>query len=305
MKKSHVSARILLSASILLLIASCGGGNEENQTSDTQVENVPETSPPETSPPESEAPAESTPVEADLPFLSIEGYGTVRDCYDEEGDNAVISMNCDDLHLGQIISTRNSLQVDPDEGDPEVWYEAVLEACADDFNQFTGDDTENANSRWILWALIEGDVSDGVDVSCTVEDAKGDLWAGTAEAITGSYFGIEVGDCLDFPTATSNALEIDCAEPHEGEMYIVDERVLDEDPSVPYPTEDEWDSIATLICDGPFEDYTGYSASDENVNLSYSYVFGLEEDWYDVDSRLLSCAVVSYDGTLLEGSTRK
>jgi hypothetical protein len=34
-------------------------------------------------------------------------------------------------------------------------------------------------------------------------------------------------------------------------------------------------------------------------------VFGLEEDWYDVDSRLLSCVVVSYDGTLLEGSTRK
>ena len=305
MKKSHVRSRILLSASILLLIASCGGSDVANQTSDTQVENVPETSPPETSPPESEAPAESTPVEADLPFLSIEGYGTARDCYDEEGDNAVISMNCDDLHLGQIISTRNSLQVDPDEGDPEVWYEAVVEACADDFKQFTGDDSEDAESRWILWALIEGDVSDGVYVSCTVEDANGDLWAGTAEAITGSYFGIEVGDCFDFPTATSNALEIDCNEPHEGEMYIVDELVLDEDPSAPYPTEDEWDGIATLICDGPFEDYTGYSASDENVNLSYSYVFGLEEDWYDVESRLLSCAVVSYDGTLLEGSTRK
>jgi hypothetical protein len=251
MKQSHVGSRILLSASILLLIASCGGSDVENQTSDTQVEDVLETSPPE-----SEAPAESTPVEVDLPFVSLEGYGTTRDCYDEEGGNAVIAMNCDDLHLGQIISTRNSLQVDPEEGDPEVWYESVLEACADDFNQFTGDDTENANSRWILWALIEGDVSDGVDVSCTVEDAKGDLWAGTAEAITGSYFGIEVGDCLDFPTATSNALEIDCAEPHEGEMYIVDERVLDEDPSVPYPTEDEWDEIATFVCDGPFEDYT-------------------------------------------------
>ena len=156
----------------------------------------------------------------------------------------------------------------------------------------------------ILWALIEGDVSDGVYVSCTVEDANGDLWAGTAEAITGSYFGIEVGDCFDFPTATSNALEIDCNEPHEGEMYIVDELVLDEDPSAPYPTEDEWDEIATFICDGPFEDYTGYSTSDENVNLSYSYVFVLEEDWYDVASRQLSCVVVSYDGTLLEGSTR-
>jgi hypothetical protein len=300
MKKNQVSAKILLSASILLLIASCGGGNEENQTSDTQVENVPKTSPPET-----EAPAESTPVEVDLPFLSIEGYGTARDCYNEEGGNAVIAMDCDDLHLGQIISTRNSLQVDSEEGDPEVWYEAAVKVCGNDFKQFTGDDSEDAESRWVLWALIEGDVSDGVYVSCTVEDANGDLWAGTAEAITGSYFGIEVGDCFDFPTATSNALEIDCNEPHEGEMYIVDELVLDEDPSAPYPTEDEWDSIATFICDGPFEDYTGYSASDENVNLIYSYVFGLEEDWYDVDSRLLSCVVVSYDGTLLEGSSRK
>jgi len=300
MKKSQMSMKILLSASVLLLIASCGGSDGENQTSDTQVQDVPETSPPE-----SEAPAESTPVEVDLPFLSIEDYGTTRDCYDEEGDNAVIAMNCDDLHLGQIISTRNSLQVDPDEGDPEVWYEAAVKVCGNDFKQFTGDDSEDAESRWVLWALIEGDVSDGVYVSCTVEDANGDLWAGTAEAITGSYFGIEVGDCFDFPTATSNALEIDCNEPHEGEMYIVDELVLDEDPSAPYPTEDEWDGIATLICDGPFEGYTGYSASDENVNLSYSYVFGLEEDWYDVDSRLLSCAVVSYDGTLLEGSTRK
>ena len=299
MKNSQGSAKILLSASILLLIASCGGSDGENQTSDTRVQDVPETSPAE-----SEAPAESTPVETDLPFLSIEGYGTNRDCYDEEGGNAVIAMNCDDLHLGQIISTGKQLQVDPAEVDPEVWYEAVLEACADDFNQFTGDDTENSDSRWILWALIEGDVSDGVYVSCTVEEANGDLWAGTAEAITGSYFGIEVGDCFDFPTATSNATKIACDDPHEGEMYIVNELVLDEDPSAPYPTEDEWDGIATFVCDGPFEDYTGYLASDENVNLIFSYVFGLEEDWYDVESRLLSCAVVSYDGTLLEGSSR-
>jgi hypothetical protein len=299
MKKSQMSMKILLSASILLLIASCGGGNEENQTSDTQVENVPETSPPET-----EAPAESTPVEADLPFLSIEGYGTTRDCYDEEEGNAVIAMNCDDLHLGQIISTRNSLQVDPEEGDPEVWYEAVLEACADDFNQFTGDDTENANSRWISRVLIDRVVSGRVHFSCTVEDAKGDLWAGTFEEAIRPYFGIEVGDCFDFPTTTSKALEIDCNEPHEGEMYIVDELVFDEDPFPPYRTEDEWDEIATFICDGPFEDYTGYSASDENVDLTYSYVFvGLK--YIDLPRRLLSCAVVSYDGTLLEGSTRK
>jgi hypothetical protein len=87
-------------------------------------------------------------------------------------------------------------------------------------------------------------------------------------------------------------------------MYIVDELVFDEDPFPPYRTEDEWDEIATFICDGPFEDYTGYSASDENVDLTYSYVFvGLK--YIDLPRRLLSCAVVSYDGTLLEGSTRK
>jgi hypothetical protein len=283
MKQSLFSMKILLSAALLLFGASCAGGGEEKQTSVTEVQDVPETSSPE-----SEAPTESTPVEVDLPFLSIEEYGTTRDCYNDEGDNAVIAMNCDDLHLGQIISTRNSVRVDPAEADPEVWYEAAVKVCGNDFKQFTGDDSEDAESRWILWVLIEGDVSDGVYVSCTVEDANGDLWAGTAEAITGSYFGIEVGDCLDFPTATSNALEIDCNEPHEGEMYIVDELVLDDDPSAPFPTEDEWDEIAAFICDGPFEDYTGYSASDEDVNLSYSYVFVLEEDWYDVESRPVS-----------------
>jgi len=298
MKKTHMSAKILLSVAILLFGASCAGGGEENKTSDTAVQDVPETSPPK-----SEAPAESTPVR-ELPFMSIEDRGTTRDCYDIEGDMAVVSQNCDALHHGQIISTGQLLLVDPAAVDQEVFYVAAVEVCANDFRRFTGDDPENADSRWILRALIEGEFSDGIYVSCTVEAANGDQWGGTAEEINGSYFGIEVGDCFNFPTTTSNALKIDCMDPHEGEMYIVDESVLDENASASYPTEEEWDAIATLICDGPFEEYTGYSASDESSALSYTFVFVLEEDWYNVENRLLSCAVVLYDGTLLEGSIR-
>ena len=297
-------SRILLSASVLLLIASCGGGNEENQTSDTQVENVPETSPPETSPPESEASAESTPVEVDLPFLSIERDGGTEDCYNEEGGIAVIAMNCDDLHLGQIISTYLYGPVDPEEGDFGV---GALARCSEYFKSFkywNGDDTENSDSRWISRVLIDRLVSGRVFIHCTVEDANGDLWAGTFEEAIRPYFGIEVGDCFDFPTATSKALEIDCNDPHEGEMYIVDEFLADEEPFPPYRTEDEWDEIATFVCEGTFMDYTGYSASDENDDLTYSYVF-VNLKTIDLPMRLLSCAVVSYDGTLLEGSTRK
>ena len=298
MKKTHVSTKILLSASILLLIASCGGGNKENQTSDTQVQDVPETSPPE-----SEAPAESTPVEVDLPFLSIESDGGTEDCYNEEGGIAVIAMNCDDLHLGEIISTYlygPVVYASPNFG------VGALARCSESFKSFkywNGDDTENSDSRWISRVLIDRLVSGRVFIHCTVEDANGDLWAGTFEEAIRPYFGIEVGDCFDFPTATSKALEIDCNDPHEGEMYIVDE-FLSSAEIDDFWNEDKWDEIATFVCEGTFMDYTGYSASDENGDLTYSYVF-VNLRTIDVPMRLLSCAVVSYDGTLLEGSTRK
>ncbi|MGA0894447.1 MAG: septum formation family protein, partial [Ilumatobacteraceae bacterium] len=190
------------------------------------------------------------------------------------------------------------------EDDPLRWRSAAIAACGRDFRTFTGYDVNSEDSSWDISVILEDDVSDTPVVSCTVVRIDREKWAGTAESITGSYLGIEVGDCFDFPTDTANAVEIDCAMPHEGEMFVVDASLAFLGESATYPTDDEWNDIASELCDSKFERYTGVDPMDPTSDLSYVFLFTLEADWVYPESRLLSCAVVMYDGTRLTDSVR-
>ena len=239
------------------------------------------------------------------PFAKVEFRTSRGDCYGVSDETIDLVSSCAELHLGEVFLSGARLYVPSGEMDAEIWYDNLLDVCGAEFEAFTGDDPEDSSSRWLLWGLLEQQEVGESIVSCTVESADGELWAGTAENVVGSYEGLEVGDCFDFPTETLDARQVDCSLPHEGEMFVVDAPVFADNESAPYPTEEEWSDLATLLCDKPFEEYTGYSPNDESVNISYSLIYTLEVDWNDVGQRLLTCAVISYDGTLLEGTWRR
>ena len=87
-------------------------------------------------------------------------------------------------------------------------------------------------------------------------------------------------------------------------LFIVDVPVRASEPDALYPTDSEWDDIASFLCENAFKAYTGVNSSDPTSDLSSNYLMSLESDCYDVESRLLSCAVVAYDGTRLTGPGR-
>ena len=130
---------------------------------------------------------------------------------------------------------------------------------------------------------------------------------GQIELPTGSYNGIGVGDCFDFPTdSDSSANRKSCSSAHEGEMFVKDyvpSSFLN--PAMPYPTDAEWLEIAYDVCDARFASYTGltiFDALDEEL-FSYTYLFTLEQDWWRTDWRSLSCAITQYyDGGTIYGS---
>ena len=140
-------------------------------------------------------------------------------------------------------------------------------------------------------------------VSCTVVNADGEKWAGSAKNFVGSYEGISVGDCLMFPTDVNDAQVINCSQPHEGEMFVEERSTGITLKTAPYPTRSEWRDIAFRICEKPFYAYTG--VTEDNEDVTYSYTYPLEEDWEVVNRRTISCIASSYTGELISYSVRR
>jgi hypothetical protein len=248
---------------------------------------------------------ESTNLETNFPVPTASTRLAIRDCYTVDQSGTSSTVECDELHDGQVFQTDVVLDgVETSEPDASVWNEAATGACGNDFAIFTGADLTRDESAYAIAVVLDTTTQNDPVVNCAVVRADEAKWAGTAESISGTYLGIEVGDCFDFPTPESNALELTCTGEHEGEMFVVDAPIGLDVPMTPYPTDAEWDVIAGSLCDVAYQSYTGYEASDEESPLSYTYLMPLEVDWPDVDGRSLSCAVVNYDGTRLVGSAK-
>jgi hypothetical protein len=122
----------------------------------------------------------------------------------------------------------------------------------------------------------------------------------------GSYDGIGVGDCFDFPTDIDpSANRKSCDVPHDAEMFVVDAVPTEFlNPAMPFPSLDEWSGFAVDFCDGPFADYTGLTI-DDAIDLEwfdYVYLATVEEDWGNLAWRGISCAVIDYFEVPLVGS---
>ena len=230
----------------------------------------------------------------------------VGDCYTVGAETVVTAIDCAQLHDGQVFFVDVELAgVDPEETDATKLFDAALPTCSPEFETFTGSALDSESSDYDLRIVITSAPGARTVVSCAVVDKKGEQWAGTAENVSGSYRGIDVGECFDYPTSTTDALELPCDQPHDAEMYLVDAALpaAQLDPAATYPTDAEWQDISSAVCLTGFTDYTGLPF-DTSTTLSFSYVYPLVTDWSDVGQRSMSCIVVEEDGTKLVGSKK-
>ena len=118
-------------------------------------------------------------------------------------------------------------------------FDAALPSCSPEFETFTGSALDSEASDYDLAIVITSAPGARTVVSCAVVDKNGEQWAGTAENVSGSYRGIDVGDCFDYPTSTTDAVELACDQPHDAEMYLLDAALpaAQLDPAAPYPTD--------------------------------------------------------------------
>ena len=230
----------------------------------------------------------------------------VGDCYTIGADNVVSAIDCAQLHDGQVIFVDVELAgISPDEPDAAKLFDAAKPSCTPEFETFTGSALGSEANDYDLAIVITSQPGARTVISCTVVDKTGAQWAGTAESVSGSYRGIGVGDCFDYPTATAAAAKLPCDSPHDAEMYLLDAPLpaAQLDPAAVYPTDAQWQDISTAVCLTGFTDYTGLPF-DTSTTLSFSYVYPLSEDWADTSKRLMSCVVIEEDGTKLVGSKK-
>ena len=225
---------------------------------------------------------------------------TVGDCYDM-GDFAQ-SIDCSELHDGQVISTSTLLDSNLlSSSDEDLWFEAIDESCIDYFESFTNVSYAYGDGPYVIDAIIKS--TSPLMIYCTVISSDGEKWTGSAEIVVGSYDSVAIGDCFDPPTETKDAIVIPCSKPHYAEMFLVNANIGLNDIYDPYPTDKEWDEIRDRICPSPFKKYTGKNIDD--VDYSMAIIFPLESDWEDIASRSISCAITSGTGKNLVGSKRK
>jgi hypothetical protein len=231
----------------------------------------------------------------------------VGDCYTIGDENVVTAIDCAQLHDGQVIFIDVELTgVSPEETDSAKLFDAATPSCTPEFATFTGKALGSETSDYDLAIVITSEPGDRTVVSCAVVSKTGAQWAGTAESVSGSYRGIGVGDCFDYPTQTTDAAKLPCDSPHDAEMYLLEAALPDaqQDPAATYPTDAEWQDISSTVCLAGFTDYTGLPF-DTSTTLSFSYVYPLAVDWSDMDKRKMSCVVIEEDGTKLVGSKKK
>lgn len=275
---------LILATTCGLLLAACGFGSSSPTTTTTTSTTSTTTT----------LPAILSLFSSNVPGLSV------GDCFDK--GSVAVQVDCVQLHDGQVIATNISLDSElSGTTSADLWNADAEDKCATNYKEFVGHEYSRVKGRFNISILITDAYS--TTVSCTVVNADGKKWAGSAKNFVGSYEGISVGDCLMFPTAVNDAQVINCSQPHEGEMFVEEKSTGITLKSAPYPTRSEWRDISFRICEKPFYAYTG--VTEDNEEVTYSFTYPLEEDWAMNNGRTISCIATSYTGELLSYSVRR
>ncbi|MGH2444536.1 MAG: septum formation family protein [Candidatus Limnocylindria bacterium] len=125
-----------------------------------------------------------------------------------------------------------------------------------------------------------------------------------AEGEATSVFELEIGDCFD--TEQEDVVEevdqVDCAAPHEYELYATIDHPGGNDDA--YPGDAELATFAEQECIGAFEGFVGETYEDSEL---FIYYLQPSENTWTVGDREVLCALYLPDGTLegsMEGSGR-
>lgn len=104
----------------------------------------------------------------------------------------------------------------------------------------------------------------------------------------GSVFSLEIGDCFNDPadgvTEASSVEMVDCADPHDNEVY--GEGTMTDEV---YPGDDAISEFAEQVCYDAFEGYVGLTYSDSA--LDYWYWVPTQETWTQSRDRLITCVL--------------
>lgn len=115
-----------------------------------------------------------------------------------------------------------------------------------------------------------------------------------------SVFDIDAGDCFDDPSAfdeVSSVEVIDCAEPHDNEVYAL----FNYTGSSVYPGDAEIESAANQGCIDRFEDFVGIDYFDSEIWVGAFWPS--PDSWEDGDREVI-CFVYEGDLSKITGTLR-
>ncbi len=112
-------------------------------------------------------------------------------------------------------------------------------------------------------------------------------------------YKLRIGDCFNFPdeTVVISLEALPCSQPHDAEAYHDFEQ-----PGTEWPGGEQVSSRSDLGCFEQFEAFVGIAWEDSA--LDFAFLEPTQESWEQGDDREVTCAIVSYDGSKLIGSTR-
>ena len=116
------------------------------------------------------------------------------------------------------------------------------------------------------------------------------------------------GDCFQAPAGGDLVTVIDtvdCALPHDLEVFVVDEVFATSGPGSPYPGQEDVADRADEDCKAAFETFVGTPYDDSS--LDFFTIYPSEETWDRLDDRTVVCSVGDPDTTTtgtLEGARR-
>lgn len=122
-----------------------------------------------------------------------------------------------------------------------------------------------------------------------------------AAACTSSVFDVVVGACVNVPDGeTITEVEtVDCAEPHDAEVFALPQFPAQEGAAFPGPAELE--EFANERCIADFESYVGTPYA-EAEPLQIQPLVPSQESWERADDRAIVCLLTDETGAQLTGS---
>ncbi len=120
-----------------------------------------------------------------------------------------------------------------------------------------------------------------------------------AAACSGNVFDLSVGDCFDDPddfSEVSSVEIVDCAEPHDNEVYH-----LFDLPDGDYPGSASVEASAVEGCLAAFDAFVGKDYAESRLDITYFYPS--PETWEGEDREVV-CSLYDLNGTPMTDSRR-